>query len=143
VLAAGVLGSAGCGIGRESLAEATAPATVSTPPPNSENMQSALKVKFTIGSEEAAATLHDTATARDFASLLPLTITMGDLFGREKPGQLPRELAPGGTHQFTYSVGDVAYWAPRATSHCPMPTTVSEFPVQGSWYWDESIQSWR
>jgi hypothetical protein len=69
-----------------------------------------MRIRFRIGDADATATLHDNETARDFASLLPLTVDMGDLFGREKPGQLPRVLAEGGEHQFAYQVGDVAYW---------------------------------
>jgi hypothetical protein len=71
-----------------------------------------VRIRFRIGDADATATLHDNETARDFASLLPLTVDMGDLFGREKPGQLPRALAEGGEHQFAYQVGDVAYWPP-------------------------------
>jgi hypothetical protein len=71
-----------------------------------------MRIRFRIGDAEATATLRDNETARDFASLLPLTVDMGDLFGREKPGPLPRALAEGGEHQFTYEVGDVAYWPP-------------------------------
>jgi hypothetical protein len=43
----------------------------------------------------ATATLNDTDTAHDFVSLLPLTLQMHDLIGREKPGQLPRALVNG------------------------------------------------
>jgi hypothetical protein len=52
------------------------------------------------------------ATARDFVSLLPLTLRMSDLFGREKAGPLPRALARGGRPRHTYSVGDIIYWPP-------------------------------
>jgi len=51
-----------------------------------------MPIRLTIGGRTATATLTDTLTARDFASLLPLTVEMHDLFGREKPGQLPRPL---------------------------------------------------
>ena len=71
-----------------------------------------MRIRLTIGHSAATATLLDNETARDFASLLPLTLDMHDLFGREKPGQLPRGLAEGGAHQFSYEVGDVGYWPP-------------------------------
>jgi hypothetical protein len=68
---------------------------------------------LTTGQEQATATLLDNAAARDFASLLPLTVTMHDLFGREKPGALPRALDTTGVDPvFTYQVGDISYWPP-------------------------------
>jgi hypothetical protein len=91
--------------------------TVATPESTSSVEQSDggntnMRIRFRIGDAEATATLRDNESARDFASLLPLTVDMRDLFGSEKPGPLPRALAEGGEHQFTYQVGDVAYWPP-------------------------------
>jgi hypothetical protein len=37
--------------------------------------------------------LADNPTARDFASVLPLNVSMKDLFGREKYGDLPKALS--------------------------------------------------
>jgi hypothetical protein len=71
-----------------------------------------MKIRFTIGHAVATATLDDNPTARDFASLLPVTLTMQDLFGREKPGPLPRTLNEGGKRQFSYEIGQVIYWSP-------------------------------
>jgi hypothetical protein len=71
-----------------------------------------MRIRLTIGSRQATATLEDNAPARDLASLLPLTIAMGDLFGREKPGPLPRALTGDATPVFTYRVGQLAYWPP-------------------------------
>jgi hypothetical protein len=71
-----------------------------------------VRVRLTIGQSAGTATLLDNETARDFASLLPLTLDMHDLLDREKPGQLPRALSEAGGHQFTYEVGDVGYWPP-------------------------------
>jgi hypothetical protein len=71
-----------------------------------------MRIRLTIGDTEATGTLLDNETARDFASLLPVTLDMHDLLGREKPGQLPRRLSEGGDHQFSYEVGDVGYWPP-------------------------------
>jgi len=56
--------------------------------------------------------LIDSETTRDFISLLPLTLTMNDLFGREKFGHLPRAISEGGKRTRTYEVGDVIYWSP-------------------------------
>lgn len=73
-----------------------------------------MKIRFTIdGKELATATLMDNATARDFLSLLPITITLEDYASTEKIAYLPRKLstasAPAGSDP---SVGDIAYYAP-------------------------------
>ena len=70
-----------------------------------------MRIRLAINGRTATATLNDTPTARDFASLLPLTLDMQDLLGREKPGQLPCPLADGEGQSF-YQVGDLGYWAP-------------------------------
>jgi len=73
----------------------------------------AVRIKLIIGDDVATATLQATAAARDFAAMLPVTIDMHDLFGREKPGRLPRELdIDAATREFDYEVGEIAYWPP-------------------------------
>ena len=71
------------------------------------------KIAITVGDKVLTATLADSTTARDFASLLPLTLTMKDLSKREKWADLPRPLAEGGDRVRTYQVGDVIYWSAR------------------------------
>jgi hypothetical protein len=71
-----------------------------------------MKIKLTIEDRVLTATVTDSKTARDFVSLLPLTLTMSDLFGREKFGHLPREISEGGKRTHTYEIGDIAYWSP-------------------------------
>ncbi|MGO4649623.1 cyclophilin-like fold protein [Nocardia sp. 2YAB30] len=70
-----------------------------------------MQIRLRIGTTEATARLYDNPTARDFASLLPLTLTVYDLGGREKAGTLPRALA-GGPGQSGYRIGQLGYWAP-------------------------------
>lgn len=60
------------------------------------------------------ATLIDSETTRDFVSLLPVSMTMRDLFNREKFGDLPRPVSEGGPRVRRYEVGQVAYWSPSA-----------------------------
>lgn len=59
------------------------------------------------------AALENSATARDFATLLPLTLTLKDYASTEKISDLPRRLseegAPAGIDP---SIGDIAYYAP-------------------------------
>jgi len=71
-----------------------------------------MKIRLTIDGKTTTATLIDSETTRDFVSLLPLALTMNDLFRREKFGHLPRAISTGGKPSHTYEVGDVAYWPP-------------------------------
>lgn len=71
-----------------------------------------MKIRITFNGKAITATLIDSETTRDFISLLPLTLTMNDLFGREKFGHLPRAISDGGQRTRTYEVGDVVYWSP-------------------------------
>lgn len=71
-----------------------------------------MRIRLTAGETVLNATLDDNATARDFASLLPLTLQMNDLFKREKYGHLSRSLAAGGEPRFSYEIGNIVYWSP-------------------------------
>jgi hypothetical protein len=57
--------------------------------------------------------LSDNPTAKDFLSLLPLTVTLEDYAATQKITYLPRKLAttnsPAGSKP---SIGDIAYYAP-------------------------------
>jgi hypothetical protein len=72
-----------------------------------------MKINITIGGKILTATLADNATARDFVSILPLNLSMKDLFGREKYGDLPNALSETGPKKNRYEVGDIAYWSPN------------------------------
>ena len=71
-----------------------------------------MKIRLQVGTTPLTATLLDSKASRDFASLLPLTITMNDLFRREKYGHLPRPISGEGRRAHAYEVGQIAYWAP-------------------------------
>ncbi|MHA7631122.1 cyclophilin-like fold protein [Corallococcus sp. M7] len=72
-----------------------------------------MKIRLTAGAKVLTATLLDNATARDFAALLPVTLTLTDYAATEKVSDLPRRLtttdAPSGT---AASVGDISYYSP-------------------------------
>ncbi len=70
-----------------------------------------MQIRLSTGAGYVTARLYDNATARDFASLLPLTLTVHDLGGREKAGTLPRELTDG-QGRSGYRAGQLGYWAP-------------------------------
>ena len=72
-----------------------------------------MRIHIIAGETVLRATLPDTPTARDFASLLPLTLTLTDYAGTEKVSDLPRRLAtadasPGADP----APGDITYYAP-------------------------------
>ena len=72
-----------------------------------------MKIRLTVGGKAIEATLLDNATARDFVSLLPLTLTLEDYASIEKISYLPRKLATDGAPAGVAPArGDIAYYAP-------------------------------
>ena len=71
-----------------------------------------MKINIKIGGKTLTASLANNATAQDFVSVLPLNVSMSDLFGREKYGDLPKALSEHGPRKNRYEVGDIAYWSP-------------------------------
>jgi hypothetical protein len=84
-----------------------------TPQQASSERSQNMKMNINIGGKILVASLADNATARDFVSLLPLNLSMKDLFGREKYGDLPKKLSENGPRKNRYQVGDIAYWPPN------------------------------
>ena len=72
-----------------------------------------MKITITVEDTVLTATLIDSATTRDFLSLLPLALTLEDYAGIEKISYLPRALstqdAPAASD---FTPGDLAYYAP-------------------------------
>ena len=68
-----------------------------------------MKINITVSGKTLIATVMDNPTAKDFVSLLPLTMSMKDLFGREKFGHLHKALSEKGPRKNTHEVGDIAY----------------------------------
>jgi hypothetical protein len=88
------------------------PRPAATPPSRPTKAVAPMKIRLMVGDETLTATLIDNDTTRDFVSSLPLTMTMNDLFGREKYGRLPRALSDTSEHVFTYEIGLLIYWSP-------------------------------
>lgn len=73
----------------------------------------AAQFRVLIGDTTLTGRLFDNATARDFASQLPMTLTFADLHGVEKGAPLPRKLSVDGMPEGDDpQVGDLGYWAP-------------------------------
>ncbi|WP_414472861.1 cyclophilin-like fold protein [Microvirga sp. M2] len=74
---------------------------------------SAMRITIRIQDRVITATLADNATAKDFAALLPMTVTLDDYASTEKITDLPKRLstegAPAGVDP---SIGDITYYAP-------------------------------
>ena len=72
-----------------------------------------MKIRISVNNTVLTATMYDNPTARDFVSLLPLTLTLKDYAGTEKISNLPKRLslkgAPEGSNP---SVGDITYYSP-------------------------------
>ena len=75
-----------------------------------------MKIQITAdGAVIARATLDNNDSARDFAALLPLDMTLADYAATEKIADLPRKLSiEGAPHAYTPSAGDISYYAPWA-----------------------------
>ena len=88
------------------------PILAAEPSPSKTKAQT-MKIRLTINGHSTTATLDDNATARDFLSMLPLTLALEDHASTEKIAYPPRKLstqgAPAGTDP---EVGDIAYYAP-------------------------------
>jgi hypothetical protein len=87
------------------------------------------KISLKVEGEVLTATLIDSKTTQDFISLLPLTLTMNDLFRREKFAHLPRAIWKDAKRTHTYEVGNVAYWPPGPAWPSTIARTADEFPT--------------
>lgn len=74
---------------------------------------STVKINIRAADRVIPATLNDSKAAQDFASLLPLSLTLEDHASTEKISDLPRRLSTDGAPPgYDPSVGDIAYYAP-------------------------------
>ncbi len=72
-----------------------------------------VKIKLTFGDNIMTATLYDNPSARDFASMLPLDLTIKDFGSNEKIAHLPRKLTTEGNGPFSNEQPyDLCYYMP-------------------------------
>lgn len=75
-----------------------------------------MKIRITAEGAELTATLEDNAASRAFAAMMPLTLKMEDLYGRELCHRLGAGTLPtDGLRSDGYEIGDIAYWPPRGS----------------------------
>jgi len=80
---------------------------------HSPSMDSPMKIRLVVSGQVATATLYDNATARDFASLLPLSLSMSDYDTIERVSDLPRKLSTQGAPEGMAPVaGELTHYAP-------------------------------
>jgi hypothetical protein len=107
---------------------ATAPAATTSP-----GRTTVMNITLTIDGHRIAATLNDSATARDFAAQLPLPLSLRDFHQAEKIADLPRELSTSGAPEGADpKAGDLAYYAPwnqLATCYRDAPHAVGLVPI--------------
>jgi hypothetical protein len=74
---------------------------------------SLMKISIAFDNQDFTATLYDNVSARDFASMLPLDITISDFSNNEKIAYLPRKLNDAARGPFPDAApGDVCYYIP-------------------------------
>ncbi|MGC0397422.1 hypothetical protein RKD27_000066 [Streptomyces sp. SAI-126] len=72
-----------------------------------------MNIQVTIDGQPVDATLNDHAVARDFASLLPLSLDLEDFHQTERIAYLPRKLdISSAPEPVRVKAGDLAYYAP-------------------------------
>ncbi|MFC8140886.1 cyclophilin-like fold protein [Streptomyces paradoxus] len=72
-----------------------------------------MNIRLTIDDHPVDATLNDSTAARDFASLLPLSLDLEDFHRTERIADLPRKLDTSGAPDAVQpQAGDLAYYAP-------------------------------
>jgi hypothetical protein len=83
-------------------------------PTSTTRQEARMDITLTVaGGETVAAVLGNGAAARDFASLLPVTLTLKDYASTEKVADLPKRLSiEGEPDGFDPSPGDITFYAP-------------------------------
>ncbi|MFD4259081.1 cyclophilin-like fold protein [Streptomyces sp. NPDC058534] len=118
--AALLLATTACGTGTPDAKPASsppqsAPRQSATGRPTTEPSEedSTVHIRLTIDGHSVDATLNDSATARDFAGLLPLTLDLDDFQEIERVADLPRRPTTDGAPESSDpNAGDLAFYAP-------------------------------
>lgn len=103
-----------CASGFAAAGDGTRAASSQQSGPALRNQDSRMKIQMTLdGVVIATATLDNNDSARDFAAMFPLHLTLKDYAATEKIADLPRALTTKGAPEaYTPSAGDISYFAP-------------------------------
>lgn len=72
-----------------------------------------IQMKITVNGRELTAVLEDNTTAKALAEMLPMTLPMMDLYGREMCYRFDSALPTDNVRNTGYEVGDIIYYPPR------------------------------
>jgi hypothetical protein len=75
--------------------------------------QETRQIRIKLGNQVVTGSLNSSEAAKNFISMLPLTIEMDDHLRREKTGVIPEPLSERTPGSPTYELGDLGYWRPR------------------------------
>ncbi|MGC9381914.1 cyclophilin-like fold protein [Streptomyces sp. MH13] len=96
-----------------SVAASGQPRTSASASASGSDRSTATDIRLTVDGRPVDATLNDSAPARDFAELLPLTLEVEDFHQAEKIVDLPRRLSTSGVPEGAApKSGDLGYYAP-------------------------------
>ena len=72
-----------------------------------------MKIRISFGENTLNGFLNDSVTAEALTRMLPLTLEMQNLYGREMVYRFPQALPTDNVRHTGYEVGDIVYWPPR------------------------------
>ena len=78
-----------------------------------ETMTGAYKMKITVGDTVLIADMYDNATSNAIKEMLPMSLSMMDLYGREMCYRFADALPTDHEVSTGYELGELAYWSPR------------------------------
>jgi hypothetical protein len=80
---------------------------------NAQGESAPMRIRFKFHDQDFTATLSDNASAREFAAMLPLDVTIEDFSSNEKIAHLPRKLTELSRGPFEGAApGDLCYYVP-------------------------------
>lgn len=74
------------------------------------NVTDSMKLRITVREKILYADFVNSKTTEDFIKMLPLSLSMQDLKGREKYGSLSINLSPDKNIKTSFEEGEIAYW---------------------------------
>jgi len=81
--------------------------------PSAPARESRMRIRLIVDEQVATATLYDNATAKDFATLLPLSLTLTDYDVIERVSDLPRKLSTQGAPEgMAPAAGELTHYTP-------------------------------
>lgn len=77
------------------------------------NMNGTYQMKITVGNTMLIADMYDNSTSNAIKEMLPMSLSMMDLYGREMCYRFPNALPTDNEVSTGYELGELAYWSPR------------------------------